>query len=300
MPLRIVATPIGNLADLSPRAREALTTATSILCEDTRRTRELLAALGLPTDPKRLHRLDQHVARENPRELERWIARLRDGEEIALVSDAGTPAISDPGAELVRLALDEGLEVTPIPGPSALAALASVAGFLGNRLVFEGFFARSAKELTELDARLAALPRPALAVFFESPNRMLATAEAIAERAHVWEVARVTYAKELTKRHEKLFAGAPIDALARLRAELEREGERGEWSLAIELSEREKPSTEHAEAENQAWKQALRCVLAGGVSASQSAKIVSQEFGVKKNLVYSEALEQERVVRKDS
>lgn len=300
MPLRIVATPIGNLADASPRAKEALTAATSILCEDTRRTRELLAALGLPTDPKRLHRLDQHVAHENPRELARWIARLHEGEEIALVSDAGTPAISDPGAELVRLALDAGLEVTPIPGPSALAAIASVAGFIGNRLVFEGFFVRTARELAELDTRIAALPRPALVVFFESPNRMLATAEAIADRAHVWQVARVIYAKELTKRHEKLFVGTPADSLARLRAELEREGARGEWSLAIELSELEKSSPERAEAENQAWKQALRCVLAGGVSASQAAKIVSQEFGVKKNLVYSEALEQERVAHKDS
>lgn len=288
--LWVVATPIGNLADASPRAIDALARASAILCEDTRRTRELLAALKLDTDPRRLHRFDQHVERARPAALARWLEELRAGRDLALVSDAGTPGVSDPGAELVRAALEAGLAVSPVAGPSALAAFVSVAGFTGNRVVFAGFFPREAKAREAWRAELARLPRPALAVFFESPNRVADSARWLAEHAAPDGVSRLIFAKELTKKHERIFAGAPQAATRAVLEDLAREGERGEWVLAIELSESgEAPDSTEPGSEH--WLRALRCALAGGVSASRAAKIVSQEFGVKKNLVYSTAVE---------
>src|SRR4051812_7937426 len=130
--LWVVATPIGNLGDLSPRAAQALGEADVILCEDTRRTGTLLAAAGIESEA-RLRRMDAHASE---REVARAVGDLRDGKRLALVTDAGTPSISDPGARLVQAAHEAGIQVTPIPGASAPAALLSAAGFTETSFVF--------------------------------------------------------------------------------------------------------------------------------------------------------------------
>lgn len=297
--LWVVATPIGNLEEASPRAVRVLAEAEAILCEDTRRTRELLAALRLPTDPKRLHRLDAHAERGGAA-VGRWLARLREGANVALVSDAGTPAVSDPGAELVRQALAEGLPVSPIAGPSALSAFVSVCGFTGEFVAFSGFFPREKKARAELGRCWTGLPRPALAVFFESPQRVVETAAWVAEQASAWGVTRAIFAKELTKRHERVFCGTPAEAAAAVAAEVAREGKLGEWVFALEAGDFYIGNIEKTDDAASPWYAALRCALACGVSASRAAKTVSQEFGVKKNLVYSAALSLEKVDMKNN
>jgi len=207
--LWIVATPIGNLEDLSPRARRILGEADTVVCEDTRHSGRLLAAFGLKA---RLASLHEH---NEAREVPGLVARLEAGESIALVSDAGTPLLSDPGFRLVRAAAAAGLVVSPVPGPSALLAALSVAGLPTDRFAFEGFLpARAAGRVARLDA-LAAEPRTL--VFFEAGNRlaaMLADAAATlgAEREAV-------VARELTKLHETLYRGALAELAARLAAD---------------------------------------------------------------------------------
>lgn len=155
--LWVVATPIGNLGDLSPRAREALELADAILCEDTRRTARLAAALGISTP---LERLDAHAG---PRAIEKAVKRLEAGESLALVTDAGTPAISDPGAALVAAARDAGVAITPFPGASAVMTLLSVAGFHETPFTFRGFFRENpASAPRSSSSRNARRPRESL------------------------------------------------------------------------------------------------------------------------------------------
>jgi 16S rRNA (cytidine1402-2'-O)-methyltransferase len=193
----VVATPIGNLEDLSPRARRILGEADLVLCEDTRHSGRLLAAFGLKA---RLAPLHEH---NEEREVPALVARLEAGECMALVSDAGTPLLSDPGYRLVRAAAAAGLVVTPVPGPSAVVAALSVAGLPTDRFAFEGFLpARAAARRTRLEG-LAAEPRTL--VFFEAGNRVAAfLADAAAKLGAEREA---VVARELTKLHETLYRG---------------------------------------------------------------------------------------------
>jgi 16S rRNA (cytidine1402-2'-O)-methyltransferase len=195
--LQVVATPIGNLADLSPRAQEALSCADVIAAEDTRHTLVLLQAMGIARPMVSLH---DHNELERVPEL---LARLAAGQTVALVSDAGTPLLSDPGFELVRQASAAGYEVNAIPGPSAITTALAAAGLPARRFCFEGFLPARGRERRAVLAGLSREPRTL--VFFEAPHRIAAmladmAAEFGGERAAV-------VARELTKMHETFYRG---------------------------------------------------------------------------------------------
>jgi 16S rRNA (cytidine1402-2'-O)-methyltransferase len=271
----VVATPIGNLRDLTLRARDALLAADGVLCEDTRRTRVLLKALGLPS--ARLERLDAFA--EDSR-IARAVERLREGESLALVTDAGTPAISDPGAALVAAAREASVTVTPVPGASSVTALLSVAGFGETAFVFRGFFPRQeADRVRELD-RAAASEAARVFAWFESPERI---EDALASLAARLPAAQVIVGKELTKVHERFFAGSAEQVLSLVMEELEVEGARGEWCFAIRL-----PPLEVVESSD--WVKPLHLLIDAGLAASDAARRVSQAFGASKKTVYEAAL----------
>lgn len=218
--LYVVATPIGNLGDISSRACRVLDSVDLIAAEDTRRTRGLLSKFGVKTPTISCH--DHNEARQTPGLLE----RLRRGESVALVSDAGTPLLSDPGLLLVRAAHEAGVPVVPIPGPSALAAALSVAGESTDRFVFEGFLPRRAgprKSRLEILAR-----ETATVVLFESVHRIRDTmAELLAQFG---SDRRASIVRELTKLHECVHRGALGTLTAQLGGEIPL---RGEFVLVI-------------------------------------------------------------------
>jgi 16S rRNA (cytidine1402-2'-O)-methyltransferase len=220
--LQVVATPIGNLADVSSRARTVLAAAAVIAAEDTRHTRVLLQSLGLSTPLVSLH------AHNEAQRVPELIARLARGEDVALVSDAGTPLLSDPGFELVRSAAAAGFEVRTVPGPSAITAALAVAGLPTRRFCFEGFLPARARERRAVLAQLAQEPRTL--VFFEAPHRIAATLEDLAARFGAARQAVV--ARELTKAHETLYRGTLAQLLDRARAE--ENFARGEITLVVE------------------------------------------------------------------
>ena len=287
--LLVIATPIGNLGDLSPRAREALAEVDVLLCEDTRQTAKLLAALGIDKPMSRLERLDAHA---DGKRLDYWTGRLLSGNRIGLVSDAGTPSISDPGSQLVERAHEAGVKVTPIPGPSALAALLSVAGFHEPEFVFRGFFPRKEGDRKK-ELELVRTSRVArVFAWFESPQRIVGAleflAESCAERSE--DDVHVVVAKELTKFHERFFAGRASDVSKQVSDEVAREGERGEWAFVIRWASSKDVENSQIAAENAGWDKALRCLLGARVSASEAARQVSQVFGVAKREAYDAAL----------
>jgi 16S rRNA (cytidine1402-2'-O)-methyltransferase len=219
--LQVVATPIGNLADLSARAREALSSADVIAAEDTRRTRVLLSAMGIA---KPLVSLHAHNESQRTPEL---LARLAAGETIALVSDAGTPLLSDPGLELVQRAARAGFEVHAIPGPSAITSALAVAGLPTGRFCFEGFLPSRERERRTALAALAHEPRTL--VFFEAPHRIVRTLADMAAEFGAERPAAV--ARELTKAHETIYRGTLQELLAR--AQAEENFRRGEITLVV-------------------------------------------------------------------
>ena len=219
--LQVVATPIGNLADLSARVREALSSADVIAAEDTRRTRVLLRAIGIA---KPLVSLHEHNESQRTPEL---LARLAAGETIALVSDAGTPLLSDPGLELVQRAARAGFEVHAIPGPSAITSALAVAGLPTDRFCFEGFLPSRERERRTALAALAHEPRTL--VFFEAPHRILRTLADMAAEFGAERPAAV--ARELTKAHETIYRGTLQELLAR--AQAEENFQRGEITIVV-------------------------------------------------------------------
>jgi 16S rRNA (cytidine1402-2'-O)-methyltransferase len=211
--LFLVGTPIGNLADLTDRARETLAAVDVVAAEDTRRTGRLLAGLGIK---RRMISLFEGNERERTGQV---LALLREDQDVALVTDAGMPAISDPGYRLVRACVDEGIDVRVVPGPSAVTAALVVSGLPVDRFVFEGFLPRKVGERRE---RLRAIARdPRTTVVFESPVRV-----ATLLRDMLVELGdrRIAVARELTKLHEEVLRGRTSDVLARL-ADREPKGE---------------------------------------------------------------------------
>lgn len=220
--LDVIATPIGNLADLSPRARQALAEASVIAAEDTRHTGALLQAIGVSRPLVSLH---AHNERARIPDL---LARLEAGEVIALVSDAGTPLLSDPGYELVHLAAERGIAVQAIPGPSAITAALAVAGLPTDRFCFEGFLPAREGERRACLAALAAESRTL--VFFEAPHRIIA---ALCDLAAAFGAERpAAVARELTKIHETVYRGT-LAQLAQ-RAADEVNFARGEITLVVQ------------------------------------------------------------------
>jgi 16S rRNA (cytidine1402-2'-O)-methyltransferase len=213
--LYVVATPIGNLEDFSRRGAEVLGSVAMIAAEDTRRTRVLLEAIGVSgTQVLALHSHNETAASDLV------MARLRQGAAVALVSDAGTPLLSDPGFELVRACWEDGIPVLPVPGASAVAAVLSVSPLPGARFMFEGFL--PAKPAGREERLRALLEVGAAVVFFEAPHRMAATLEDLERLA---PERRVVIGREMTKRHEQYLCDRPGELLRVLTAGAQLKGE---------------------------------------------------------------------------
>lgn len=268
--LVVVATPIGNLGDLAPRAIEVLSTASLICCEDTRRTGRLLQHAGVTA--ARLTVANEHTERDR---LPDVLQELAAGNTVAIVTDAGTPAVSDPGERLVRAALDGGYPVTTVPGPSAAIAALTVSGLPTARFVFEGFLPRSGRDRR---ARLEALaPEPRTVVLYEAPHRVERTMADLIDTCGPDRRAAVV--RELTKLYEQVVRGT----LAELQAEL---GDpRGEYVIVLDGQ-----PADDSPPDDDTLRDALREELARGVGTKAAAAAVAERFGVAKRATYALAL----------
>ena len=268
--LYVVATPIGNLADASPRAIDTLRAADLIACEDTRTSRTLLARHGINARTVALHEHNERTA------APKLIDALRQGKNVALISDAGTPALADPGAWLVAQAHRAGIPVRPIPGPSAAAAALSAAGFAASRFLFAGFLPPSAAARRKA---LEALDLPLPVVLYEAPHRVRETlADLLARFGPEREIA---IARELTKKFEevaRLPLGAALDWL-----DERPEREQGEFVLVLAPGE-ERPATA-MDAER------VLAVLLETLPPSEAAKLAARITGVPKSALYRKAIE---------
>lgn len=220
--LYVVATPIGNLGDLSPRAQQVLGEVAAVCAEDTRHTRRLLAHFGIDAELVALHEHNERA------QAGRMLERLQAGDSLALVSDAGTPLVSDPGFRLVRAAREAAVRVSPVPGPSALIAALSVAGLPSDRFAFEGFLAAKPAARRERLRGLAGEVRTLL--FYESAHRIIDTLEDMVAAFGVGR--RAVVARELTKLYETVLDGSLEALLARVRADADQR--KGEFVLVVE------------------------------------------------------------------
>lgn len=271
--LVLVATPIGNLGDLSDRARDVLGSADLVCCEDTRRTRTLLSASGLPSNPRRLVSLHGHnEAARIPEVLE----HLRAGQTVAVVSDAGTPAISDPGRRLVAAAAAAGFVVTAVPGPSSVLMAVSVSGLDCDRFSFEGFLPRKGGDRRLRLAALAGEERTA--VVLEAPGRV---AQLLADLAAVCDDRQVAVCRELTKLHEEVWRGSLDDAVDAF-ADRELLGE-----VVVVLGGAAPPETP----DDDTIGAAVEDRLAAGDTPRQAADAVAGALGVARRRAYSIAIE---------
>jgi 16S rRNA (cytidine1402-2'-O)-methyltransferase len=265
--LLIVGTPLGNLADMSPRAVAALKSADLILCEDTRHTRKLLVHFGIdrPTDSYHDHNEDQKASM--------LADRIERGETLALVSDAGMPVISDPGYPIVRLARERGLTVEPIPGPFAGVLALAASGIAPLPFTFLGFTPHRQGE--RLDFYRRALELGHTVVIYESPERVIASLQ---DALAVLGDAEVTVARELTKMHEELINGRISEVIATLS---QRDRVYGEITLVVGAPA--KQATEVTTDELRAEFQRLRET---GMRRNDAVKAVAEKFGMRKNDVY--------------
>jgi 16S rRNA (cytidine1402-2'-O)-methyltransferase len=270
--LAVISTPIGNLGDLSPRAREEFAAAELVAAEDTRRTGQLLTTLGLSRPLVSLH---EHNETERIGEL---LERLRAGARIALVSDAGTPLLSDPGFELVRRVAEEGLSIVAVPGPSAITAALSIAGLPTERFTFEGFLPA---RLAERRARLADLSTETRTlVFFEAPHRI---AECLEDMTTAFGGARrVAVARELTKLYETVYRGNLETLAAQARADAN--FTRGEITVVVAGAPR-------VVSDGRAQLDATLAVLLDELAPSKAAALAARLTGAKRNDAYARALE---------
>jgi 16S rRNA (cytidine1402-2'-O)-methyltransferase len=265
--LYIVATPIGNLDDLSLRAAKTLRKVGAVACEDTRQTSKLMEAAGASRPLVSLH---EHNERERSAEL---VERLLAGEDIALVSDAGTPLVSDPGYRLVAAAVEAGIMVSPIPGPSAVMAALSASGLETDAFAFAGFLPPKQKARRDALGKWGALP--ATIVFFESPHRIL---ESLADVAALFPGRKLALGRELTKLHEEFLRGTAVEIIARLQA---KDSIRGEFTMLIE----------RGRAEAKEWgaeeiRQAYEERIAAGCERMEAMKQVAQVAGKSKREIY--------------
>jgi len=268
MPLAVCATPIGNLEDVTLRVLAELRAADVVLCEDTRHTRGLLERHGI-----KARLLSYHEHNEAARTAE-LLPRLEAGERIALVSDAGLPGVSDPGARLVRAALAAGVPVTVLPGPSAVETALVASGLVGERYQFLGFLPRGEKALAAVWEELHAWPWPAVA--FESPQRLPATLRSLAAAD---PGRRIAVCRELTKRFEEIARGTAAELAARFA-----EPPKGEITLVVGPA-----AAEAGGAEDEALAAVAELVEAG-VPRKRAAEIVSRLTEVARNRLYRGSL----------
>ena len=271
MPLAVCATPIGNLEDVTLRVLRELAEADLVLCEDTRHTRGLLDRHGIAAKLLSYH---QHNEAQRTAEL---LPRLAAGERMALVSDAGLPGVNDPGARLIAAALEAGIQVTVLPGPSAVETALVSSGLAGERFQFLGYLPRGDKARDALWADLAGWPHPAVA--FESPQRLPATLRSLAAALPERPVA---VCRELTKRFEEVARGTAAELAARFS-----DPPKGEITLVL--------GGPHAEDEEVDAREALALgavveLVAAGVPRRQAADVVARLARVSRNTLYAESL----------
>lgn len=270
----MIATPIGNLEDLSPRALRTLGEADLVVAEDTRRSGRLLAHLGLSKPLLSLH--EHNEAARVPQLLQ----RLRQGMQLALISDAGTPLVSDPGYRLVRAVREADLPVFPVPGPSAVIAALSVAGLPSDRFWFEGFLPATASARRQRFETLLNLP--VTVCCFESAHRIRASAEDLAELAPQREV---VLAREITKQFEEHFFGSATALPGWLGADPNRG--RGEFVLIIAGAQEMGPAGDGGVSAEEAR---VLDVLLETLPLKQAVKLAVQLTGAPRNLLYARAL----------
>lgn len=264
--LHVVALPLGNLGDITQRARETLKNAQAIYAEDTRSLQKLSSLLGLGLHPSKIHSLDTH---HEARKTEEVIRRVLGGEQVALVSEAGTPGVSDPGARVVAAVRGAGGAVAAVPGPSILCAALSLSGHEGP-VAWLGFAPRKGKELLAL---VGEYPACSALFFLESPRRLRDTLSQL--QTHFVDTPVMLF-HELTKLHEEVLSGAPGELLSRLDAE-----PKGEWALML------MPRAVQADGEEKlAQALALTQVLKQHLPPSTAAKVAAQVTGVPKNKLY--------------
>lgn len=278
--LVLVATPIGNLGDLPPRAVEALRTATLICCEDTRRTGKLLQHAGI--SGVRMAVANEHTERDR---IDQVLQLLEAGHDVAFVSDAGTPGISDPGERLVRAVVEHGHRVSAVPGPAALVMALVISGFDTTRFVFEGFVPRSGSDRTRRLTEVAAERRTT--ILYEAPHRVARTVADLT--THFGPDRRVVLARELTKLHEEVWRGTLAEASTHL---TEREP-RGEYVLVLERAPTDGP------ADDDAITEALMRSMASGDSRKAAIATVTAALGVSKRRVFDIATSLPRLASTD-
>ena len=280
--LSIVGTPIGNLSDASPRVKETLAAADVILCEDTRVTSKLLSAFDIHVP---LQRCDQNIIES---QIEPTLERLRAGQRVAFVSDAGMPGISDPGQHLVDAALSKGLATEVIPGPSAVTCALVASGLASDHFFFEGFLPRKHGQIVQRLQQLASIP--GTIVLYESPFRVLATVEAIAE---VFPTRQVALVRELTKLHEEVVRDVAPCLVETLAA---KENLKGECVLVIAAPTEEELASASSQAAGESQlslEDAIEAGLASGIRKSALAKELAQKFGIARDEAYQAILARE-------
>ncbi len=268
--LVLVATPIGNLEDLSARARGELAAADVVACEDTRRTGQLFAHFQIDHAPFIV--CNEHTEAEAAAEI---ADRLGRGSTVALVTDAGMPGISDPGARVVRAAVEGGHVVTAVPGPSAMSMAVAISGLASDRFVFEGFLPRKGAQRKRRLAELAWESRTT--VLYEAPHRLDRTIGDLVEM--LGPDRRVALARELTKRYEEVWRGTLAECLEHVSSK----GPRGEYVVVLE-------GAAPAVVTDEDLGTGLRRELEGGASRRDAIDRVSDRYAVPRNRVYDLAL----------
>ncbi len=269
--LYVVATPLGNLGDLTARAADVLRAVNWVAAEDTRHSAPLLRHLGSSARMLPAHQHNEEAA------AQQVIEKLDAGESVALISDAGTPAVSDPGARLVGRVREAGYKVVPLPGPCAAVAALSASGITAPHWLFYGFLPTKAKQREEVLRELA--PAPHAVVFYEAPHRILDTVAALATT--LGTTRRIVIARELTKLFESIHACPLGEASAWMEADPNRQ--RGEFVLIVDAPE--PTDGEAAEAER-----VLALLLEEGLPVKQAAKLAHAITGAAKNGLYERAL----------
>lgn len=265
--LYVVATPIGNLEDVTLRALRILSEAKLIAAEDTRTTRKLLGRHGIKTPLVSFHEHNREAR------LPQILDTLRTG-DVALVSEAGVPTLSDPGRELVRRALETGIRVVPVPGPSALTAAISVSGMPADAFTFLGFLPRRQGDRRKLLESVATSPQTV--VIFEAPHRLR---RALEDMLAVWGDRRITVCRELTKLYEEVFPGTISQALAYFTEP------RGEFTLVVEGGTGEKEVWNESQARDH-----LALMKKEGIKAREAVAAVAKASGLPRRLVYEQWL----------
>lgn len=269
--LYVVATPIGNAGDMTLRALKVLELADAVACEDTRNTAHLLARYGLSKELLAAHEHNERAV------ADKLIARLQAGQRIALVSDAGTPAVSDPGARIIDAVRHAGLRVVPIPGASAAVSALSASGLVNDQFHFVGFLPAKAKQRESALAGLRGMS--ATLIFYEAPHRINETVEALV--AAFEPTRQIVFARELTKLFEEMHRCPMAEARAWLAADANRQ--KGEYVILVEGAPTE-TNQDDAEAER------VLAILLAECPVKQAASLAAQITGQKKNALYERAL----------